>query len=89
MNADGELEAVDRPVALYQCLKSKGVRQMSYVPDAGHTTLIKLFNEDDDVSTGQFSFCDSRGGEKARVLIVNTSGRPRLSETTRTGDVPP
>ena len=48
----------------------------------------RFLTEDDDVSTGQFSFCDSRGGERARVLIVNTSGRPRLSETTRTGDVP-
>ena len=39
------------PTALYETLKSANVRHMSYVPDAGHTTLIKLLNEDAEVTT--------------------------------------
>ncbi len=34
------------PVALYETLKAANVRHMSYVPDAGHTTLINLFEQD-------------------------------------------
>lgn len=48
----------------------------------------RFLTDDDDGSTGQFSICDSRGSDKARVIIVNTSGRPRLSEATRSGDAP-
>jgi len=39
------------PVALYDTLKAADVRHMSYVPDAGHTTLINLLNEDQQVIT--------------------------------------
>jgi len=41
----------DWPTALYETLKSANVRHMSYVPDAGHTTLINLLNDDPDVTT--------------------------------------
>jgi sulfopyruvate decarboxylase alpha subunit len=43
--------SADWPVALYQTLKATGVRQMSYVPDAGHSTLIRLFSADPQVVT--------------------------------------
>lgn len=39
----------DWPVTLYRTLKDRGVRQMSYVPDAGHTALINLFDADPEV----------------------------------------
>ncbi len=39
------------PVALYDTLKAADVRHMSYVPDAGHTTLINLLDDDPDVIT--------------------------------------
>jgi len=39
------------PSALYDVLKSAGVGHMSYVPDAGHTTLINLLNGDRHVKT--------------------------------------
>ena len=41
--------AVDWPEALYETLKAAGVRHMSYVPDAGHATLIRLFCADAEV----------------------------------------
>ena len=39
------------PTALYETLKAADVHHMSYVPDAGHTTLINLLNDDPDVIT--------------------------------------
>lgn len=41
----------DWPAALYDTLKAADVRHMSYVPDAGHTTLINSLNADPDVKT--------------------------------------
>jgi sulfopyruvate decarboxylase alpha subunit len=43
--------AKDWPGALYATLKAAQVRQMCYVPDAGHSTLIQLFSADDEVRT--------------------------------------
>lgn len=42
---------LDWPTALYDTLKSTDVTHMSYVPDAGHTTLINLLNDDPHVKT--------------------------------------
>lgn len=42
---------MDWPLELYDTLKSAEVGQVSYVPDAGHSTLIRLFGEDSDVVT--------------------------------------
>ena len=37
------------PRAIYDILKAFDVRHMSYVPDAGHSTLIKLLSADPEV----------------------------------------
>jgi sulfopyruvate decarboxylase alpha subunit len=39
------------PSAVYEILKAAEVRQVAYVPDAGHATLIKLFLADTEVAT--------------------------------------
>jgi type IV fimbrial biogenesis protein FimT len=39
-------------------------------------------------NSGQFTVCDSRGSDHAKVLIVDLSGRPRLSKTLADGSVP-
>ncbi|PCH75521.1 MAG: phosphonopyruvate decarboxylase [Rhodobacteraceae bacterium] len=43
--------SLEWPAALYDTLKAADVRHMSYVPDAGHTTLINLLDDDPDVTT--------------------------------------
>ena len=37
-------------------------------------------------NSGQVVFCDSRGADNARAIIVSTSGRPRMSHTTKGGN---
>src|SRR2546426_12816199 len=40
------VEAIDWPAAIHSALKSQRVRQVSYVPDAGHKRLIELCHAD-------------------------------------------
>ena len=37
-------------------------------------------------NSGEFTVCDSRGAEHARAVIMDLSGRPRISQTSITGD---
>jgi len=70
------------PVALYEVLKDAGVRQMSYVPDAGHSTLIRLFGEDKDVTSNVLTTEEEGiaiatgawlGGQRS-VVLMQSSG---------------
>lgn len=72
----------DWPLALYEVLKAAGIQQMSYVPDAGHSTLINRFSEDKDVTTNVLTTEEEGiaiatgawlGGERA-VVLMQSSG---------------
>jgi type IV fimbrial biogenesis protein FimT len=39
-------------------------------------------------NTGQLTFCDERGADHARVVVVSSSGQPRLSEYQMDGSKP-
>jgi type IV fimbrial biogenesis protein FimT len=39
-------------------------------------------------NAGQFTVCDNRGSDRAKVLIVDLSGRPRLSKVMADGSAP-
>ena len=70
------------PSDLYRILKAADVRQMAYVPDAGHTTLINLFSADPDVISNVLTTEEEGiamlagawlGGERG-VLLMQSSG---------------
>jgi sulfopyruvate decarboxylase alpha subunit len=72
----------DWPLELYDVLKAAGIRQMSYVPDAGHSTLIRLFGEDRDVTANVLTTEEEGiaiatgawlGGERS-VVLMQSSG---------------
>lgn len=74
--------ATDWPLALYEVLKAAGVRQMSYVPDAGHSTLIRRFSDDAEVTTNVLTTEEEGiaiatgawlGGQRA-VVLMQSSG---------------
>ncbi|WP_210251217.1 thiamine pyrophosphate-binding protein [Bosea sp. F3-2] len=74
--------SIDWPVELYDTLKSAGIGQMSYVPDAGHSTLIKLFSADPDVVTNVLTTEEEGiaiaagawlGGQRS-VVLMQSSG---------------
>lgn len=70
------------PEALYEVLKRAGVAQMSYVPDAGHATLIRLFCADPQVrshvlTTEEEGIAIATGawlGGQRSVVLMQSSG---------------
>lgn len=74
--------STDWPVAIYRTLKDFGVAQVSYVPDAGHSKLIKLSHADADIKTTVLTTEEEGvalsagawlGGDRA-VLLMQSSG---------------
>jgi len=72
----------DWPSELYRILKAADVRQMSYVPDAGHSQLIRLFSADRDVTTNVLTTEEESiaiaagawlGGQRS-VVLMQSSG---------------
>jgi len=77
-----ESAAVDWPAQLHGILKSSGVRQVSYVPDAGHKRLIELCHSDRDMTAVPLTSEEQGvglaagawlGGERA-ALLMQSSG---------------
>ena len=74
--------AQDWPLELFDVLKAAGIRQMSYVPDAGHSTLIRLFNADPEIKTnvltteeeGVAVACGAWLGGQRSVVLMQSSG---------------
>lgn len=70
------------PQALYGALKQAGIQQVSFVPDAGHAELIRLFDEDPDVvsvtlTTEEEGVALAAGawlGGQRSVILVQSSG---------------
>lgn len=48
----------------------------------------RVMNASVDGNSGQFIVCDDRGADRAKVLIVDLSGRPRVSKTLADGSSP-
>ena len=74
--------AQDWPEALYDTLKAAGIRHMSYVPDAGHSTLIRLFLDDPQAvanvltteEEGVAIACGAWLGGMRSVVLMQSSG---------------
>nr|WP_249803608.1 thiamine pyrophosphate-binding protein [Bradyrhizobium zhengyangense] len=73
---------IDWPSELYRILKAADVKQMSYVPDAGHSQLIRLFSADADVNTNVLTTEEEGiaiaagawlGGQRS-LLLMQSSG---------------
>lgn len=74
--------AQDWPFELFDVLKAAGIRQMTYVPDAGHSTLIQLFNADPEIKTNVLTTEEEGiaiatgawlGGQRS-VVLMQSSG---------------
>lgn len=70
------------PDQVYDVLKAAGISQMSYVPDAGHTTLIRRFGADPEIVTNVLT-TEEEGiaiaagswlGGKRSVVLMQSSG---------------
>src|SRR2546421_11817905 len=75
-------EALDWPAAIHSALRSQRVRQVSYVPDAGHKRLIELCHADRSMTAVPLTTEEEGiglaagawlGGERA-ALLMQSSG---------------
>ena len=48
----------------------------------------RVMNAAVDGSAGEFTVCDERGADNAKVMIIDLSGRPRLSKKLADGSAP-
>jgi sulfopyruvate decarboxylase alpha subunit len=79
---DGATTTGQWPSEVFRVLRAAKVRQMAYVPDAGHTALINLFAEDKDVistvlTTEEEGVAIAAGawlGGQRTVLLMQSSG---------------
>src|SRR5207244_10042034 len=76
------VEAIDWPAAIHGALKSQRVRQVSYVPDAGHKRLIELCHADQGMAAVPLTTEEEGiglaagawlGGERS-ALLMQSSG---------------
>src|SRR5947207_10077483 len=76
------VEGIDWPAAIHRALKSQSVRQVSYVPDAGHKRLIELCHADKGMTAVPLTTEEEGvalaagawlGGERA-ALLMQSSG---------------
>jgi sulfopyruvate decarboxylase alpha subunit len=80
--ADGRSTSDTWPEEIHRVLKEAEVKQMAYVPDAGHTALINLFHADRDVistvlTTEEEGVAVAAGawlGGQRSVLLMQSSG---------------
>ena len=70
------------PAEIFACFKEYGVKQVSYVPDAGHSRLINMAHADGDITTTVLTTEEEGialsagawlGGDRA-VLLMQSSG---------------
>jgi sulfopyruvate decarboxylase alpha subunit len=83
MGSETTFEAMlDWPAQIHRLLKSHHVRQMGYVPDAGHARLIALFRDDPEVASNVLT-TEEEGvaiaagawlGGRRSVLLMQSSG---------------
>jgi sulfopyruvate decarboxylase alpha subunit len=82
LRSEEETDAAAWPADLYRVLKAADVRQMGYVPDAGHTALINLFLADKTVTSTVLTTEEEGvavaagawlGGQRS-VLLMQSSG---------------
>ena len=55
---------------------------MTYRPNG------RIVNAGLNGSAGAMTFCDDRGADYAKVMIIDLSGRPRISKTMADGSAP-
>jgi len=73
--------------------KTEGINNLSIKSDEFGNFMLyrpngRVMNAAIDGSAGEFTVCDERGADHAKVMIIELSGRPRLSKKLADGSAP-
>jgi type IV fimbrial biogenesis protein FimT len=81
-NADETILATGSEVQGITIESSQFPNSFSYRPNG------RVMNGSTATNTGEFALCDKRGSDHAKVVMLDMSGRPRLSEYKADGSKP-
>lgn len=87
-DADGQVDADE---TIFRAVDEVGVAGMSTTQFGSRVTFRpngRAMGATITVNTGEFMLCDERGAEHARVVIIDMSGRPRVSHERMDGSDP-
>lgn len=88
LDSDQSVDAGDRMLTTSAGIRGVSINSGEFGDFLMYRPNGRVMNASVNGNSGQFTVCDSRGAERAKVLIVDLSGRPRLSKLLADGSAP-
>jgi len=87
-NSDQSLDGNETIIASSSLTKNLNIESEQFKQFMMYRPNGRVMNTSINGNLGEFTFCDSRGSEFAKVLIIDLSGRPRTSRKRANGSSP-
>jgi type IV fimbrial biogenesis protein FimT len=87
-NNNGFVDGNDQVVAASQGIDGLAIASGEFGLSLQYRPNGRVINAGANGTAGQFTVCDDRGDEYAKVLIIDLSGRPRVSKYLADGSTP-
>ena len=87
-NSNQAIDGNDRVIAASSGINRLSIQSGEFVRALQYRPNGRVINATATGSSGQFTVCDDRGENYAKVVIVDLSGRPRLSKARADGTLP-
>lgn len=75
-------------IAVFDGNESTSIRPIGITDSLSYRPNGRMMGDSTAVSSAEFVFCDRRGAEHSRVLIIAANGRPQVSATDSNGAAP-
>lgn len=87
-DSDQNVDGDDRIVASNGAVENLDISSAEFADFLMYRPNGRVMNASVNGNSGQFTVCDRRGADRAKVMIVDLSGRPRLSKYLADGSAP-
>lgn len=88
LNANGSLDVGERIVSASSAVEGLDIQSGEFPASLMYRPNGRAMTNALTGNSGEFAVCDFRGVEHAKVILVELSGRPRMSETRANGAPP-
>ncbi len=88
LNANGSLDVGERIVSASSAVEGLDIQSGEFPASLMYRPNGRAMTNALTGNSGEFAVCDFRGAEHAKVILVELSGRPRMSETRANGAPP-
>jgi type IV fimbrial biogenesis protein FimT len=87
-NSNQAIDGNDRIIAAASGIARLSIQSAEFGQALQYRPNGRVINATATGNSGQFTVCDNRGEDHAKVIIVDLSGRPRLSKARADGTLP-